>query len=78
MNINPKVRKCMNVNISVHHEINILENDPHCLRLNVLTQTMNLTCLICNAVENTLRLTLECRVHIFVQRNFYVSTDILL
>ena len=39
MNILPDTRICLNCNISVTREINILENDPQCLRLNVLTQT---------------------------------------
>lgn len=46
-----------------------MQNDPSCLRMNVLTQTFSHSCLICNAVNNLVRLSVETRVDILVQKN---------
>ncbi|EZA50292.1 hypothetical protein X777_11303 [Ooceraea biroi] len=45
---------------------------PTCLRLNVLTQTSSHTCMICNQYANIQRLSVECRVNVFVTRNIYI------
>lgn len=37
-----------NCNISIIHEIGVMQQDPSCVRLNVLTQTSSHPCLICN------------------------------
>lgn len=63
---------CNNCNISIHREIQTLQNDPQCLRLNILPQTSSATCLVCDGRNDIHRLTLECRVNIFVKRNMYV------
>lgn len=71
LEIEAQSRICNRCNASIVEEIRILENDPECLRLNVLTQTANHTCLICNE-PNGHRLTLESRTDIFLKRNIYV------
>lgn len=68
--IDAQSRICNRCNASIEEEIRILQNDPECLRLNVLTQTANHTCLICNE-PNGHRLTLESRIDIFLKRNIY-------
>lgn len=65
-------RLCLNCNRSILDEIAILEENPDCLRLNILRQTRNATCLFCNADANLHRLTVECRVDVFVQRNIFI------
>lgn len=66
-------RLCINCNRSIVQEIREMENDPSCLRLNVLTQTSSHSCLICEADQDLYRLTTEARVNIFVHRDIYVQ-----
>lgn len=73
--INVGSRICNNCNRSIAEEIIILANDPVCLRLNVLTQASNVTCLICNGREDLNRLTLNFRIDIYLKRNIYVLED---
>jgi len=51
---------CNNYNIGILREIQILEENPQSLRLNVITQIAHQTCLIYNAREEIHRLSLEC------------------
>ena len=68
--ITPLTRLCKNCMRGIRQEINLLENDPLCVRLNVLTQTSSNTCLICNGVNNIHRLTLKCRVDVIGKKIF--------
>ncbi|XP_058806543.1 uncharacterized protein LOC131672967 [Phymastichus coffea] len=70
--VTPDTRVCNNCIVTIRREIEILANDPQCLRLNVLSQTSSQTCLVCNGINDIHRLTLECRVDIFVKRNIYI------
>lgn len=70
--INEQARICNNCNISIAEEIQNLANDPDCLRLNVLTQTRAGSCLICNERNGIHRMTLNCRIDIFLKRNIYI------
>lgn len=74
--INDQTRICFNCNVSILNEITAIENDPTCLRLNVLTQTSSHSCAICDAVENLQRLTIQCRVNVFVIKNIYISESV--
>ena len=53
----------------------MLEDDPQSMRLNVLFQTSSQTCLICNARHGIHRLSLKCRIDIFVKKNIYVAEN---
>lgn len=55
----------------------MLQQDPDCLRLNVLTQTSSQTCLLreCNNGNNLQRLNIACRVNIYLKRGIYVSEN---
>ncbi|XP_011263507.2 uncharacterized protein LOC105255738 [Camponotus floridanus] len=72
LDITARTRLCVNCNRSILNEIEAIERDPTCLRLNVLTQTSSHTCMICNQYANIQRLSVECRVNIFVIRNIYI------
>ena len=48
--LNENSRLCLNCNISIVNEINAMNADSDCLRLNVFIQSANQTCLFCNAV----------------------------
>lgn len=74
--IDNRTRLCVNCNRSVLDEIARVEQDPNSLRLNVLTQTANSSCIICNAVNNLHRLTMKCRVNVFVARNIYIPESV--
>lgn len=70
--ITPETRVCNNCMATIRREIEILQNDPQCMRLNVLTQASSITCLVCNGLNDIHRLSLECRVDVFVKRNIYI------
>jgi len=63
---------CINCQTSVQNEIRILENDPNCLRLNVLTQTRNGHCFVCNAANEIVRLPRKSCVNKFIATNIFV------
>ena len=65
-------RICFNCNKSINSEIQDVANNPDCLRLNVLHQTDSSSCLFCNRVKDTSRLSINCRVKIFVAKNIFV------
>ena len=67
---------CTNCNQSISNEIIAIEEDPACLRLNVLTQTANRTCLFCNAENNITRLSTECKALVLIQRDIYMPDDV--
>jgi len=58
--IGNETRLCNNCNIGILREIQIFEENPQSLRLNVITQIAHQTCLIYNAREEIHRLSLEC------------------
>lgn len=68
-------RICNNCNITILREIRMLQDDPQCMRLNVLSQTSSRSCLICNAENEIHRLTVRCRIDIFIKRNIYVPEN---
>lgn len=73
--VNANTRLCNNCNISIVNEIRALQDDPLALRLNVLRQTSSNTCFICGYNGNITRLSIECRVNIFLKLNIYVSEN---
>lgn len=69
-------RLCVNCNRSIITEINLLNADPSCLRLNVLTQTASQSCVICYEQNDIERLSIKCRVQVFVKRNIYIPDNV--
>lgn len=76
LDVNELTRLCINCNRSINEEIAAIEQDPTCLRLNVLTQTRSSTCLICNEANDIHRLSVEAKAHIFIQMNIYIPANI--
>lgn len=72
LDVTDLTRLCLNCNRSIRDEIETIEQDPNCLRLNVLTQTNNGTCVICNAQLNLQALSVECRANIFISCNVFI------
>lgn len=72
----PNTKICFTCNQSIIDEIRIIEQDPTCLRINVLTQTSSSSCLICNAVVNLNRLSNECKAYIFLRRNIFIPENV--
>ncbi|KYM97816.1 hypothetical protein ALC62_03856 [Cyphomyrmex costatus] len=66
---------CTNCNQSIRNEIVAIEEDPACLRLNVLTQTRNSTCLICDRTDNLNVLSIECKVNVFISHNIFIPQN---
>ncbi|XP_018365999.1 PREDICTED: uncharacterized protein LOC108765508 [Trachymyrmex cornetzi] len=54
----------------------MIEADPTCVRLNVLTQTASQTCVICNVQNNVRRLSIQCRVQVFIETNIYIPDNV--
>ncbi|XP_066600076.1 uncharacterized protein [Prorops nasuta] len=69
-------RLCLNCNRSIINEMAMIEADPSCLRLNVLTQTASQTCIICNISNNVRRLSIQCRVQIFIETDIYIPDNV--
>lgn len=69
-------RICINCNNSIINEITAIEQDPACLRLNILTQTRNSTCLICNADADIHKLSIECKANVFILRDIYIPENV--
>lgn len=66
-------RICTNCNQSILHEIVALEEG---LRLNVLPQTRNSTCLFCNNINDVHRLSIECKADVFIKQGIFISDDV--
>lgn len=75
LEITDRTRRCNNCNISITREIELTQQDPFCLRLNVLTQTSSQSCFICNNENNLNRLSIVCRVNIYLKREIFVSEN---
>lgn len=67
--INTETRICNNCNVIITQEIQMLEEDSQCMRLNVISQRSSNTCLLCNALNNVRQFTTE----IIVFLKFYIS-----
>ncbi|KYN21785.1 hypothetical protein ALC57_05107 [Trachymyrmex cornetzi] len=76
MDISPNSKICLNCNQSILNEINHIEQDPTCLRVNVLSQTRSSSCLICNGVGNLHRLSSDCKAYVFVKKNIYIPEGV--
>ena len=68
---NENSRVCFNCVNMINTEVRT-ENDPSYTRLNVLRSVRNGSCLICFANENVPRLTMSCRVNIYLNKNIFV------
>lgn len=71
-----ETRLYLNCSRSILNEIAAIEADPAVLRLDVLSQRRNSSCLICNAVGDMRRLSIACRVNIFLVQNIYVPENV--
>ena len=69
-------RICLNCNRVIMNDIALVEADPACLRLHVITQTASCSCIICYNQYDIQRLSLECRVQVFVKRNIYILDNV--
>ena len=72
IDIGAESRLCFNCNLSIEDEIKKINRDPASLRLNIVTETRNSSCILCNSSANVHRLSLECRVNVFVMKNIYI------
>lgn len=68
--IEANCRICLNCNRTVNAEIDELARDPDCLKLNVLKQTTNNSCMFCDGLHNISRLSVECRVQSLYHKKY--------
>ncbi|KYN17586.1 hypothetical protein ALC57_10129 [Trachymyrmex cornetzi] len=76
LHLDDNSRLCINCNRSIIDEMAMIEADPTCVRLNVLTQTASQTCVICNVQNNVRRLSIQCRVQVFIETNIYIPDNV--
>lgn len=76
LDVTDRTRLCLNCNRSILEEIRAVVQDPGCLRLNVVTQTDNGTCLICNAQFDLHQLSMECKANVFISRNIFIPENV--
>lgn len=74
--INENSQLCFNCYMSISNEIDIIQQDPECTRLNVVHQTTSYSCITCNAANNIERLSVNCRVNVFLIRDIYVHENV--
>ncbi|KAJ8677074.1 hypothetical protein QAD02_012861 [Eretmocerus hayati] len=65
-------RICFNCHQSIQIELNVIQGNPSAVRSNVLRQTRNTSCVICNAVHDSQRLSDDCKADVFLQCNIYM------
>lgn len=65
-------RICFNCNVSIREEMSLIEADPRCLRLNVLRGAQRTRCILCPLELGVTRLSIDCRVNIFVNKDIYI------
>ncbi|KAM0727894.1 hypothetical protein ACS0PU_005363 [Formica fusca] len=70
--IDDESKICFNCNINIRNDIDEIERDPSCLRLNVITDISNHPCLFCRATNNVRRLPITARVNVFILKNIYI------
>ena len=70
--IDNETRVCFNFNQSLDNEIQLMRNDPTCLRLNVINQYRNRACIICRRIDDAIKISVDCRVCVFVQSNIFI------
>lgn len=67
-------RVCISCLALLNAEIR-LENDPSCTRLNILRTAANHACFICHNNVGVQRLSLKCKVDIFIRKDIYVPDN---
>lgn len=72
LEVQAEIRLYLNCNQGIMNEIAAVANDPFCMRLNVVIQRQNRACIFCQNHNDLHRLSLECRVDIFINGNMYV------
>ncbi|EZA55665.1 hypothetical protein X777_04307 [Ooceraea biroi] len=63
---------CLNCNRSINTEIDELVRDSEYLQLNVVKQTKNSSCIFCNQLQDLRKLSVKCRVKVFIIKNIYI------
>lgn len=76
LEVTERTRLCVNCNRYILEEIDLLERDPTCMRINVLSQTRSATCLICNQEHDVHRLSLQAQVNIFITSDIYIPSNV--
>lgn len=76
LDVSPNTKICVNCNQSILNEINLIEQDPTCLRINVLTQSSSSSCLICNRSVNLTRLSSDCRAFVFIKKDIFIPDGV--
>ncbi|KAJ8685550.1 hypothetical protein QAD02_021343 [Eretmocerus hayati] len=76
LKITPLTRICFVCNRSILQEIRTVQENPMCVRLNVLARTRTSSCFICNAQDNIHRLFVECKANVFSQRDIFIPHNV--
>lgn len=68
----PDSRLCFKCERAIQAEIELLEQNPDAIRMNIISRPNRHSCLVCNLRDNVIQISEECRVHIYVNRNIFV------
>lgn len=71
LDVEPNTRICFNCYQDILREIRVIQENPMSVRLNVLRQTRNNSCFICNNVHNIHRLSEQAKVKAFVECDIF-------
>ncbi|KAJ8673315.1 hypothetical protein QAD02_004577 [Eretmocerus hayati] len=74
--LNANSRLCLNCDRSITQEMEMMQLDPNRLRLNVVIQAGNRSCIVCNGVEDIHELSLACRVNVYIRRNIFIPRGV--
>lgn len=70
--VGPETCVCFNCYQNILQEIRNIAANPMSVRLNVLRQTQNGSCFLCNAVNNVHRLSTACKVKAFLECGIFI------
>ncbi|CAB0030858.1 unnamed protein product [Trichogramma brassicae] len=73
--IEEDTRVCFSCYQSILREIELMQH-PYSYKLNVLRQTRNDSCFICNNRHDVQRLALDCKIDVFVRCNIYMPDTV--
>lgn len=74
--VGENTRICFNCNVNIANEIRAIAENPMSTRLNVLIQRRNHVCIFCNADEDLVRLSVECKVDVYIKCDIFFPENV--
>lgn len=74
--VDGSTRICLNCNRSILNEIDEIETNPACSRLNVVRQRHNRACVVCGHIQNVAPMSVHCRAKIFKDNDIFIPAGV--